>query len=129
MAISDSVREDFYDWADEALAQKISARTAAFYFNLYEGMESVHVQIVGTESFSEDGEYGQDDETFSTGEDIFEVPFADAGAEWPEWLENVKQLVSGYIDAGKKAAVLRNSQGIGIGFVDGDLEVLWRRTS
>lgn len=129
MAISDSVKAGFFKWADKALARKISARTVAFHFNLYQGVKSVHVQIMGMDTFSEDGEYWPGEETFSTGEDIFQVPFADAGAEWPEWLENLKLLVSDYLDTGKNAAVLRHSQGVGIGFVDGDLEVLWRRTS
>jgi hypothetical protein len=129
MAISNAVESDFYDWADDALARKIPATTIAFHFNLYQGTESVHVQIMGTEFFSEEGEYWPGEENFSTGENIFHVPFADAGAEWPEWLESVKQLVIGYIESGKMAAVLRRSQGVGIGFVDGDMEVIWRRTS
>jgi hypothetical protein len=82
---------------------------------------------MGTDSFEGGEEYWPGRETFTTGEDIFEVPFESAGAEWPQWLESLKILVRAYIDSGSRSAVLRNSRGVGIGFVDGDMYVLWPR--
>jgi len=62
---------------------------ALIHVNLYEGMNSVHVQLVGTTSFSPgenpERDYWPGEETFSTGEDIFEIPFTVAGADWREW--------------------------------------------
>jgi hypothetical protein len=59
---------------------------ALIHVNLYEGMNSVHVQLVGTTSFSPgenpERDYWPGEETFSTGEDIFEIPFTVAGADW-----------------------------------------------
>jgi hypothetical protein len=126
MCMSELVKSEFFAWADEALSQPISTDTVAFHFNLYEGTDSVHVQIMGTESFDDHGRYWPGDKTFSTGEDIFYVLFKDAGPEWPEWLESMKRLVSEYIESGSKSEVLRRSKGVGIGFVDGDMHVLWR---
>ena len=126
MGMSELVKGEFFSWADEALAQPISKDTVAFHFNLYEGTDSVHVQIMGTDSFAGGEQYWPGDETFSTGEDVFYVPFESAGAEWPDLLESLKRLVSDYIASGDKAEVLRRSRGVGIGFVDGDMHVLWQ---
>ena len=125
--MSASVKNEFFAWVDAVLARPIPTETVAFHFNLYEGTDSVHVQLTGTDSFEGGEEYWPGRETFTTGEDIFEVPFESAGAEWPQWLESLKILVRAYIDSGKRSSVLRSSQGVGIGFVDGDMYVLWPR--
>ena len=99
-----SVRQGFFSWIDEALSQPIPDTTVAFYFNLYEGEDSVHVQLVGTETFvpGEDPSkaYWPGTEIFSTGEDIFEVPFVVAGSDWRDWLRTLKDMVSLYIASG-----------------------------
>ncbi|MHA6492969.1 hypothetical protein ACX0MV_06920 [Pseudomonas borbori] len=125
MKTSSAVQNDFFLWLDEVLSKALPKNTAAFHFNLYEGSESVHVQLMGTDSFVGVTDYWPGNETFSTEEAVFEVPFESAGDEWPEWLEYLKRLVSSYITTGNNSAVLRNSKGVGIGFVDGDMYVLW----
>lgn len=119
------VKDEFFSWVDQALSRHLPENTVAFHFNLYEGADSVHVQLMGTESFEGGGEYWPGHQTFSTGEDIFEVPFESAGPEWPQWLESLKMLVGAYIASGNKSPLLRSSQGVGIGFVDGDMHLLW----
>ncbi|SDQ84216.1 hypothetical protein [Pseudoxanthomonas sp. CF125] len=121
----------FFSWLDSALSQPIPARTEAFHFNLYEGADSVHVQLVGTEAFlpgaNPSTDYWPSAETFSTGEDIFEVPFTVAGPDWRAWLKTLIDLVNSYIADGSKSGILRSRMGVGIGFVDGDMHVLWHR--
>jgi hypothetical protein len=97
-----------------------------FHFNLYEAIDSVHVQLIGTSGFTTEPEYSPSDEVFTTGENVFEVPFQVAGSAWPEWLESLKELASSYISSGGRSAKLRESLGVGIGFVDGDMHVLWQ---
>jgi hypothetical protein len=125
MAVPSSIRHSFFAWVDEALNQPIPKNTVAYHFNLYEGTDSVHVQLVGTETFDAENEYWPGGETFSTGEHIFEVPFNVAGVVWEEWLESLKELISAYIANGSNSTQLRNSQGVGVGFVDGDMYILW----
>ncbi|GAB3358761.1 hypothetical protein [Lysobacter tyrosinilyticus] len=126
-----SIKAAFFAWLDSTLSQPIPARTEAFHFNLYEGTDSVHVQLVGTEAFcpGEDPstDYWPSAETFSTGEDIFEVPFSVAGPDWRAWLKTLIGLVNSYISDGFRSDILRSKLGIGIGFVDGDMHVLWHR--
>jgi hypothetical protein len=130
MNISTStVTKEFFVWADRSLSQPIPQATVAFHFNLYEGATSVHVQLIGTESFipgkDPERDYSPSAEIFSTGEEVFEIPFSMAGSNWQEWLKTSKEMVAQYIAKGAKSNVLRNSQGVGIGFVDGDMYVLW----
>lgn len=126
MDLPASTRNEFFAWADYVLEQAIPPSTVGFNFNLYESVDSVHVQLIGTDSFVTKPEYWPGEETFSTGENIFEVPFVVAGATWQEWLVSLKALVSSYIASGERSVVLTNSQGVGIGFVDGDMYVLWQ---
>lgn len=124
------VKQEFFRWVDQALAGSIPETTVAFHFNLYEGTDSVHVQLIGTESFVPgevpERDYWPGAETFSTGEGIFEIPFSVAGSEWKEWLKTSIEMAQSYIASGDKSNVLRASKGIGIGFVDGDMYVLWQ---
>ncbi|WP_310447112.1 hypothetical protein [Thiobacillus sp.] len=126
MDLLTSTRNGLFAWADRVLEQGVPHGTVGFHFNLYEGIDSVHVQLTGTDSFVTEPEYWPGDETFTTGEDIFEVPFAVAGDTWQDWLMSLKALVSSYITDGDKSAVLTKSHGVGIGFVDGDMYVLWQ---
>jgi len=128
---SDStVKQDFFSWIDRSLSQPIPGTTVAFHFNLYEGTDSVHVQLVGTETFvpgnDPEKDYWPGAETFTTGEDIFEIPFTVAGSDWQEWLSTSKEMVNSYISSGARSSALRNSKGVGLGFVDGDMYVLWQ---
>jgi hypothetical protein len=125
MPIPAILEQEFSAWVTAALDQPIPLDTIAFHFNLYEGLDSVHVQLIGARSFSVGDQQWPCDETFTTGEDIFEVPYQFVGAEWPEWLESMKTVVQAYLASGTKSARLRASHGIGIGFVDGDVHVLW----
>lgn len=131
MELHSSIESALFAWISAALSRSMPEGTEAFHFNLYEDANSVHVQLMGTEAFvpGEDPatDYWPSAETFSTGEDILEVPFSVAGPDWEAWLNTLIGLVNGYLAKGARSDVLRNSQGVGIGFVDGDMHVLWQR--
>lgn len=128
-----SVRDAFFLWADRVLSQRIPEATVAFHFNLYEGVESVHLQLMGTDSFVA-GEVPEQDywpggETFCTGEDVFEIPLCVAGGDWRAWLQTSMELARSYIASGARSSVLTSTRGVGMGFVDGDMYVLWQSTT
>ena len=126
-----STRASFFSWIDAALSRPIPERTEAFHFNLYEGTDSVHVQLVGNETFdpgeNPETDYWPGADTFSTGEEVFEVPFSVAGDDWQAWLNTLTQWIDDYIADGSMSLVLRSRKGVGLGFVDGDMYVRWRR--
>ena len=120
----------FFAWADAILSKPIPEGTEAFHFNLYEGENSVGVQLWGTEAF-EPGDnpetgYWPADPTFSSGEDLFRIPFSVAGDAWPEWLRTATDFVKSYIEGGRYSGVMRSRKGVSIGFVDGDMYVVWQ---
>ncbi len=125
-----SVSRDLFAWIDAALSQELPERTAAFHFNLYEGIDSVHVQLIGTDSFTPgdvpERDYWPGTETFTTGEQIFEVPYEVAGSDWKQRPRIRHGMLRSYIATGGRSNVLRYSQGVGVGFVDGDMHVLWQ---
>ena len=126
---SSVVQRELFAWLDQALSRPLPPNTVAFHVNLYEGMDSVHLQLVGTDSFTPgeqpERDYWPGDETFSTGEDVFHVPFSVAGANWRDWQATCLSLLQTYLNDGEKANVIRASQGLGMGFVDGDMNLLW----
>jgi hypothetical protein len=123
--ITPKLQGAFHTWVDKALTHPIPEETVAFHFNLYEGKRSFHVQLIGSRAFSRDDPDWPCDEIFTTGEDIFELPHSVVGTGWEACLEIAKTAVLEYIETGGKASVLRASRGVGVGFVDGDVEVVW----
>jgi hypothetical protein len=127
-----AVSANLFAWIDEALSKALPERTVAFHFNLYEGVDSVHVQLIGTDAFAvgetPERDYWPSSETFTTGEDIFEIPFDVAGPDWRQWLVTSMDMLRSYMATGDKSDVFRVSKGVGVGFVDGDMHVLWQPT-
>ncbi len=119
------MKEKFSTWVDQALPAELPPTVEAFNFNLYEGKGEWHAQIVGTGSFSIEDEDWACDEAFTTGENVFIVKNKEAGKKWEDALAYFVALAKAYLQDGKQAALLKSTKGVGIGFVDGDLELLY----
>ena len=129
MINSESIKKDFYNWIDQAVSMNIPDETKGFHFNFYEGEDSVHIQLFGMKSF-ESGEdpvrdYWPGNETFSTEENVFEIPYEILGEGWESWLEKTLEFLKEYLVRGNKSKVLKRYQGVGAGFVDGDMYLIW----
>ena len=121
-----AVREEFFLWLDNVLLQPPPNNTTAFHFNLYEYESSVGVELMGTTDFTGTGaNYWPGDATFYTDDERFHIPQRVAGETWPQWLETCKTLTVDYIENGSQNRFLRQSKGVGIGFVDGDMYLIW----
>jgi len=124
-----TVTNELFAWIDDALSRELPERTVAFHFNLYESADSVHIHLIGTDAFVAgevpERDYWPSAETFSTGEDTFEVPIEVAGSDWKQWLATCMDMLRSYMATGRKSDILRSSSGVGVGFVDGDMCVLW----
>ena len=121
------MKRRFFTWVDEALSAQLPPSIQAFNFNLYEGhkRKEWHVQIGGAKSFSVEDDDWACDEVFTTGENIFVVKSKDAGKEWEEALKCFLALAKAYLEEGQHAALLKSKRGVGMGFVDGDLHLLY----
>ena len=112
-------------WLNVVLEQDIPSSVAAFGFNLYEdGNNAWTMELVGTESFDPENEDWICEEVtdFETRDD----PFAwEQEAGWEEILEEVILVLKEYLENGLYADLLKSRCGVGVGFVDGDVEILY----
>ena len=126
------IYEEFEKWLDNLLENnEIPESTQAFNFNLYE--ESVQdnvygVQIIASDRFDEDddGDWACD-EVWSSEEDIFCVDISDEPEkDRKSALKCITEIVCDYLESGKYKNILLDSKAVGIGFVDGELDLIYK---
>lgn len=116
---------DFVKWLDRVLDENNEIAGAGIVFNLYEDSD-MHwsIQLVSTSYVDIDDEDWKCDEVFSTGEDLYTWQ-QDTG--WEEILDVSIDMVKRYLEEGKYSDFLKSYDAVGIGFVDGDLEILYTK--
>ncbi len=63
---------------------------------------------------------------FTPRDSVLAIARADAGARWEDALQQVTNWVTQYLAAGSAgAATLKQAQAVAVGFVDGDLSIVW----
>lgn len=96
-----------------------------FSFNLIESCGDFSIELVGTASFDEDDQDWACDEIFEPNRRAISIPEKYSGLQWEICLDNMQTLLIDYMKSNEKGAlVLQRAEGIGIGFVDGDLIVV-----
>ncbi len=112
----------FEKWIDEQLNRLNLSDVVAYNFNLYDdGNNKWSIELVGTSEFDENDSDWACSEIFATRENPFCIVYAD---NFIEVFEIFKSCVLKYLDDGKYSEQLKSKKGIGIGFVDGDLELI-----
>lgn len=126
------IYSEFADWLDNLLENNdMPENTQAFNFNLYEEEEGEYVygvQIIASDRFDadDDGDWACY-EIWSSEEDIFCVSAADEDDKgWQAFLKFMTEIVCDYLENGKHKDILFNSKGIGIGFVDGEIDIIYK---
>lgn len=113
------------DWIDRVLNEAaVPAAVVAFCFNLYEESDGGWaMELVGTESFDlEDEDWACDEVTdFGSRENLYHW---ETECEWEEALEYMVNALRQYLSCGKYADLLKSKEGVGVGFVDGNIEIL-----
>lgn len=113
------------DWLDSILNQKIPEPVVAFCFNLYEDDENQwSMKLVGTETFDVEEEDWACDEVTDFGSRENNLTW-NSSSEWDEVLKEIVTEVKRYLENGKYADVLKSKKGVGVGFVDGDIEIVY----
>lgn len=120
-----NVYEKVSAWLDEVLKQDIPKEVAGFCFNLYEdGDGNWSVELVGAERFDEQDEDWPCDEI--TDFDTRTEPLTWKGEyAWDRALEEIRAALTKYLEKGKRAGILKDRAGVGVGFVNGDVEILY----
>ena len=116
-------------WLNDILGQKIPSEVRAFCFNLYDDWyEGWHIELVGTENFDVDDEDWACDEITDFG--TREKPLSwKKEADWNEVLSEVSSALKQYLENGLYADILKSRAGVAVGFVDGNLEILYSNLS
>lgn len=113
------------DWIDNVLHNKaVPTDIVAFCFNLYEESDSSWaMELVGTERFDlEDEDWACNEATdFGSRENLYNWKME---CEWDEALAYMVNELKQYLSSGKYAELLKSKEGVGVGFVDGNIEIL-----
>jgi shikimate kinase len=118
-------------WLSDSLKEDIPSDVVAFSFNLMEpaGIENVKfgIELVGTSSFdSEDPDWACD-EIWNPEIRAIGIPEDFSSPDWETCHTKMKDLVSQLIDSDTSLFEnMKQLQGVGIGFVDGDLDIIWK---
>ena len=123
--------DNMSEWLDDVLGDisetGIPNEVIAFGFNLYyDGDYNWSMELIGTLKFDiNDGDWLCNEVTDF---DTRDAPFQwRQKAEWKEILSDIVRILKKYLDSGRYSDVLKAKSGIGVGFVDGDVEILYAR--
>jgi len=126
--MTDELFDEFSCWTDRILLEHAGTEVVAYNFNLYEHEDAFAVQLIGAKWFDRNDSDWACDEAFSSGEDLFELPHSLVSDDWREGLRRATALVKQYLETGKQAPRLKASHAVSIGFVSGDLDLLYLRS-
>lgn len=118
-------------WLDDSLAQDVPASVKAFSLNLYEPalVDGVKfgIELVGTGTFDEKDSDWACDEVWEPNPRGINIPIEYSGDEWEQCLQRLKALLVQLLGTDSASIrTLKSKQGVGLGFVDGDLEIIWK---
>lgn len=114
----------FDKWLDDVLESDLPAEIVAVNFNLYDdGDGQWSAEFVGAGSFDEEDSDWACEEVFTTRDDPFSWE-SDASRE--EIQDEVVDAVREYLADGVYADCLKQYEAVAVGFVDGDLELVYQ---
>ncbi|MDE5985351.1 MAG: hypothetical protein K2H13_08875 [Eubacterium sp.] len=112
-------------WLNNIFAEPLSADIKAICFNLYDdGDNKWSIEFVGTSSFDENNTDWACNEVFTTRDNPFVLI---REYSWKDAENLFTEMVSEYLKGGKYANKLKAYTAIGIGFVDGDLNIIYKK--
>lgn len=118
-------KDDFIIWLDKILEEELPKGIKAICFNLYENANNKwSIEFVGASSFDEEDQDWACDEVFTTRDNPFVI---EKESDWNIILDLFTNKINDYLKNGKHSDKLKNYLAIGIGFVDGDLDILYKK--
>ena len=118
----------FAEWVDRQLEENIMPEsTVAFYFALYnEHGGGFGMQLIACDRFDENDEDWACYHVYLDENNIFLIKGDnDEENEWENAYAFMKSLAVTYLEKGKHRDILLNTKGVGIGHVNGDLELIY----
>lgn len=126
-----SFEENFRTWLTRALSEPMPASVSAYAFNLFEYPETPEVkfgiELIGAGSFDSAHADWACDEVWEPAERTLEIPTSFSSREWEECQRRLYSLVLSFLDFQPSGKILRQKQAVGLGFVDGELQLVWQK--
>jgi hypothetical protein len=117
----------FSRWFNSIKKLEIPDDIVAINFNLYEGSNNTYdIQLVGTNEFDENDEDWACTNYFTTGENIFFIKRKYEIKKWQQGLAYIKKIIKKYLNENNIKDTFKKIKVIGLGFVDGDIEIISR---
>ena len=115
----------FKKWLDNILKTKLPDGVIAINFNLYEDIDNKwSIELIGASSFDENNDDWACDEIFTTRDN----PFVLVEESYWKTIEIIyTNLINEYLKNGKYSNILKQYTAIGIGFVDGDINIVYKK--
>ncbi len=117
--------EEIEEWLDSLDLEDMPESIIAYNINLYEGDETYDLQLIGSDEFDKDDPDWACSEVYSSEEEICYIEMTDEVGDWENAQKQFAECIKEYLEDGKYADVLKAAKAIGIGFVDGDIELLY----
>ncbi len=117
--------KDIEKWIDNLFENTIPDAVVAIAFNLYEdGEKQWSIEMIGSNTFDiEDSDWACE-EVFDTRDNILSWI---QNATWEEILQETISKIQKYIEVGKYAERIKSYVGVGVGFVDGDITIVYKK--
>jgi hypothetical protein len=120
------IYKDFSSWLNNHLSENWLFRIVAVKFNLHEGAEQTYdIELIGCRSLGENDNNWDCDTTFTT-KQLFSIPRTSEIADKKQGFSFITDLISEYIADGKYRDYLLQCIAVGVGFIDGDNEIIHR---
>ncbi len=115
---------EFVNWLDSILGKPLISEIVAVNFNLYEnGNNQWSMELVGTSSFDAEDSDWACDEVFAARD----TPLSwTEDTTWETILAKAICEIEAYLGNGRYAEKLKSYDGVGVGFVDGDITIVYK---
>lgn len=118
-------KDDFIIWLDKVFEQELPKSIKAICFNLYDdGNNKWSVELVGAASFDKENPDWACDEAFTTRDNPYVLNME---SNWENILNIFINKVNQYLKSGKYSKKIKEYDAVAIGFVDGDLDILYKK--
>lgn len=123
--------DEFDSWLASALKPGVPITVVAFSFNLFE-LESAEakygIELIGADEFDPEDSDWACGEAWAPSPRSISIPRTFANEGWDECLRKAKQVLTNKLsEPASPVAKLKETRAVAIGFVDGDLELIWQR--
>lgn len=124
---ADSRYAGFETWLDGVLANRqLPDGVVALNVNIYDGANDTYdVELIGAPAFDENDDDWACEELFTS--DILSLPVTPETEDWEEGLAHIIGMVRQYLQTGRFRGMLEGFEAVGVGHVNGAIEVVYRR--